>query len=52
MGLVGSGRGGGKTTRFWWGSLKERDNFEDLAIDGKPILNLILKKEVEGWGLD
>ena len=51
MGLVGSGRGGGKTTGFWWGSLKERDNFEGLGIDGRTILKLILKKEVGGLGL-
>jgi hypothetical protein len=32
--VIGSGRGGG-TTGFWWGSLKETDNFEDIGIDGK-----------------
>jgi hypothetical protein len=37
VGLVGSGRGGGKTTGFWWGSLKECDNFEGLGIDGRTI---------------
>ena len=52
MGLAENGRGGGKTTGFWWGSLKERDNFEDLGINGRTILKLILKKELGGWGLD
>jgi hypothetical protein len=52
VGLVGSESGGGKTTGFWWGRLKERDNFEDLGIDGRTVLKLILKKEVGGWGLD
>jgi len=52
VGLLGSGRGGGKTTGFWWESLKERDNFEDLGVDERTILKLILKKEVGVWGLD
>ena len=28
----------------WWGSLKERDYMEDLGIDGRIILRLILDK--------
>jgi hypothetical protein len=30
---------------FWWGNLKERDHFEDLGLNGRMILNCILKKE-------
>ena len=29
---------------FWWGDLMEKDHFEDLGIDGRIILKLILKK--------
>jgi len=25
-------------TGFWWGSLRERDQLEDLGIDGRIIL--------------
>ena len=29
---------------FLWGSLRERDNFEDLDVDGSIILEWTLKK--------
>jgi hypothetical protein len=32
-------------TALWWGSLKERDHFEDLGLD-RIILKWILKKQV------
>jgi hypothetical protein len=30
-------------TGFWWENLKERDHIEDLAIDGRIILERLLK---------
>jgi len=30
--------------RFWWGNLKERDQLEDLGIDGRIILIWIFRK--------
>jgi len=36
-------------TGFWRGILRERDGMEDISIDGRTILRLILKKLV---GLD
>ena len=35
-------------TRFWWGNLKLRENFEDLGTDGKIILKWIFKKRNVG----
>jgi hypothetical protein len=31
-------------TGFWCGDLKERDHYEYLSVDGRKILNWILKK--------
>jgi hypothetical protein len=36
------GRGGGNIW-FWWGNLRETDNFEDLGVDGRVILKWIFK---------
>jgi hypothetical protein len=38
---------------FWWGNLKERDNVENLGIDGRIILQMYLKRNgMGGHGLD
>jgi len=34
-----------------WGKVRERDNFEDLGIDGRTILKWILNRMV-GCGVD
>jgi hypothetical protein len=40
-------------TSFWWGNLRERDNFEDPFIDWRIILRWIFRKWVVEWhGLD
>jgi hypothetical protein len=31
-------------TGFWWGNPRERHHFEDLGVDGRVILEWILKK--------
>ena len=37
-------------TGFWWGNLRERDHFEDPAVDGRIILRWILSKwDVGTW---
>jgi len=39
-------------TGFWCGNLRERDNLEDLGIDGRIILKLIFYKSVgQAWTL-
>ena len=40
--LAGMGRGE-MQRGFWWGNLKERDHLEDLNVEMKKILKLILK---------
>ena len=35
---------------FWGGDLRERDHLKDLGVDGRIILNWILKKwDWEAW---
>jgi hypothetical protein len=34
-------------TGFWWGNLRERDDLEDLGIDGRIIFKWIFRK----WGV-
>jgi hypothetical protein len=36
-------------TGFWWGSLRERDHWEDPDVDGMIILRGILKREGVVW---
>ena len=31
-------------TGFWWGNLRERDNFKDLGLDGRITLRWIFRK--------
>jgi hypothetical protein len=33
-------------TEFWRGNLRERENLEDLDVDGRIILTLMLKRSV------
>jgi len=39
-------------TGFWWGTLREREHFEDPGIDGRIILRWIFRKWDVGHGLD
>jgi len=32
-------------TGFWWGELRERKHLVDIVVDGKTILNWILRKK-------
>ena len=38
------GRGEEVHSGFWWGNLKERNNLEDIGLDGRIILKCIFKK--------
>ena len=43
-------RTGEVRTGFWWRDLTERDQLEDLCIDGRIILKWVFKKwDGEGW---
>jgi hypothetical protein len=39
-------------TLFWWGTLRERDHFEDPGVDGRIILRWIIRKWDGEHGLD
>jgi len=39
-------------TRFWWGNLREGDNFGDPGVDGRIILRWIFGKWDLGYGQD
>jgi hypothetical protein len=36
-------------TEFWWGDLKERNNLENISIDGMVNLKFILNKIRRAW---
>jgi hypothetical protein len=37
-------------TVFWWGNPRERDQLEDLGVDGRILLRLIFRKcDVAVW---
>ena len=44
-------RKGDVCTRFWWGNLRERDNWGYQDVDGKIILRWIFRKWKGLWGL-
>jgi len=39
-------------TVFWWGNLRERGHLEDPGVDGRIILNWILRRCDVGHGVD
>ena len=44
------GGGGEASTGFWWGNLRERDQWGDPGADGKIILRWIFRKwDVGVW---
>jgi hypothetical protein len=52
MGGACSAYGGGESreacTRFWWGSLREKDYRRDPDVDGRIILRWIFRKRDVG----
>ena len=32
-------------TGFWWGNIRDGDHLEDLGVNGRILLKLILKKK-------
>ena len=36
-------------TEYWSGEVRERHHLEDLGVDGRIILNLILKLDGKEW---
>jgi hypothetical protein len=43
-------RTGKVNTGYWCRDMRKRDNLEDLGIDGRIILNLVLKNTVHEGG--
>jgi len=41
-------RTGDSYAGFWWGNHRERDQLEDLDVDGKIILKWIFRKWIVG----
>jgi hypothetical protein len=35
-------------TKCWWGNLEQRDSLKDVAVDGRIILESVLKKQEFG----
>ena len=42
--VAGMGEGRGGCIGFWWGNLRERDQWGDPGVDGKIILRWFLRK--------
>jgi hypothetical protein len=37
-------------TGFWWGKIKERDNLNNLGVDGMIIQGILNKCNEREWG--
>jgi hypothetical protein len=38
-------------TEFWWGNLREGDNFKDIGVEGRTILKMNVKDMLGVLGL-